>query len=62
MKEDPLPVLQEIPEAELHTQRGSAEDEIEKLASQLNIVPKEGEKDAPRTIESLKKEFDDIDL
>ena len=62
VKQDPLPALQEIPEAELQTRRGSAEDEIEKLASQLNIAPKEGEKDAPRTIESLKKQFDDIDL
>ena len=32
VKQDPLPALQEIPEAELQTQRGSAEDEIEKLA------------------------------
>lgn len=48
-----MPILREVPEAELRARRGGAEDEIEKLASELNLAPTKGEK-APQTIESLK--------
>lgn len=61
-KQDVLPVLRELPESEIpQTQRGSAEDDIEKMAAELNITPA-GVGPAPRTIKSLKREFDDFDL
>ena len=62
-KQDALPVLQELPESEMPlTKRGSAEDDIEKMAAELKIAPVDNAEPAPRTIKSLKREFDDFDM
>ena len=38
-KKDQLPVLQELPEAEINTKRGSEEEQIDKMASDPNVAP-----------------------